>query len=125
MHKHICVLQIVFGLTQPFKKISQTVVRISIAIPLFILVGVNGFVSRQLPGAGSSLRSVAGLEDVSDESCGGDVDDELLPELVDNPGTTRGTKLSVLHIIVFPSLVNGGFDTDPRKGISVVFEEFS
>ena len=38
-----------------------------------------------------------------------DVDDELLPELVDNPGTTRGTKLSVLHTIVFPSLVNRGF----------------
>ena len=37
-----------------------------------------------------------------------DVDDELLPELVDNPGTTRGTKLSVLHTIVFPSLVNRG-----------------
>ena len=41
-------------------------------------------------------------EFVEDRSCNVDVDDELQPELVDNPGTTRGTKLSVLHIIVFP-----------------------
>ena len=53
--------------------------------------------SRQFPGAGSSLPSGAGLEDVLDESCGGDVEDELAPELDDNPGTTRGTKFSVLH----------------------------
>ena len=31
-----------------------------------------------------------------DESCDGDVEDEPLSELVDDPGTTRGTKLSVL-----------------------------
>ena len=47
----------------------------------------------------SSLRSVAGLEDVLDESCGGDAEDELVPEIDDNPGTTRGTKFSVLHRI--------------------------
>ena len=45
----------------------------------------------QLPGASSSLRSEAGLHqvlvDVLDESCDGDVEDEL-----DNPGTTTGTK---------------------------------
>ena len=35
-----------------------------------------------------------------DESCDGDVEDEMLPELVDNPGTTRGTKLSVLQMVV-------------------------
>ena len=40
--------------------------------------------SRKFPGAGSSLRSVAGLEDVLDESCG-DVEDELVPEFVDIP----------------------------------------
>ena len=34
--------------------------------------------------AGSSLRSDAGLEDVLDESCGGDVEDELVPEVDDN-----------------------------------------
>ena len=51
--------------------------------------------SRQFPGARSSLRSVAGLEDVLVESCGSDVEDELAPEFDDNPGTTRGTKISV------------------------------
>ena len=60
-------------------------------------------------GAISSLRSVAGLEDVLVESCGGNVEDETPPELVDNPGTTKGTKVSVLHVI----------------GISVVFAECS
>ena len=60
----------------------------------------------QSPGASSSLRSLAGIVV---KSCNADVDDELHPERVDNPGTTRGTKLSVLHIIVFPSLVNRGF----------------
>ena len=38
-----------------------------------------------------------------------DAEDELLAGLVDNPGTTKGTKLSVLHMMVFPSLVNRGF----------------
>ena len=42
------------------------------------------------PGASPSLRSWAGL--VEDKSCNVDVDDELPLELVDNPGTTRGTK---------------------------------
>ena len=61
----------------------------------------------QLPEAGPSLRSWPGL--VEDKSCNADVDDELLPELVDNPGTTRGTKLSDMDTVVFPSLVNRGF----------------
>ena len=39
----------------------------------------------------------------------GDVEDELLPELVDNPGTPKGTKLSVLEIINFPFGINLGF----------------
>ena len=74
----------------------------------------------------SSLRSDAGLEDELDESCGGDVEDESLPELVANPGTTRGTKLSVLHFIVFPVFGQTWFFTaDPLTGISVVFAEFS
>ena len=30
---------------------------------------------------------------VLNDCCGGDVGDELLPELTDNPGKTRGTKL--------------------------------
>ena len=41
--------------------------------------------------------------------CDSDVEDELLPELADNPGTTRGTKLSVLQIILFTFLVSRGF----------------
>ena len=39
----------------------------------------------------------------------GDVEDELLPELVDNRETPKGTKLSVLQIIVFLFWVNRGF----------------
>ena len=53
------------------------------------------------------IRSWAGL--VEDKSCNVDVEDELLPELADNPGTTSGAKLSVLQTIVFSSLVNRGF----------------
>ena len=49
--------------------------------------------------------SASGLND----SCGSDEGDELLPELTDNPGTTRGTKLSVLQIMLFPYLANRGF----------------
>ena len=41
----------------------------------------------------SSLRSLAGLGEVLDESCGDDVDDELAMEVDDCPGTTR-TKFS-------------------------------
>ena len=37
-HMHLCFLKIVCELLQPFTKISQTFVRISIVIPLFILV---------------------------------------------------------------------------------------
>ena len=61
----------------------------------------------QFPEASTSLRYWAGL--VGDKSCNVDVENELLPKLADNPGTTRGTKLSVLHVIVFSSLVNRGF----------------
>ena len=66
-------------------------------------------VSRQFPGAGSSLRFLAGLEDALDESCGSDIEDELVPELDDNPGTTRGTNISVLHKNFSPCLVRCGF----------------
>ena len=58
--------------------------------------------SRQFPGVGSSLRSVAGLEDVLDECCGGDVEDELVPGFDDNPGTRRGTKFSVFAVELLP-----------------------
>ena len=39
--------------------------------------------------------------------CNVDVEDELLPELSDKPGTTRSTKLSVLQMIAFTFLVRG------------------
>ena len=42
-------------------------------------------------------------------SCGCDVEDELALELDDNPGTTGGTKFSVLQRIFFPCLVRCGF----------------
>ena len=60
----------------------------------------------QFPEAGPSLRSWDGVGE--DNSCNVDVEDEMLPELADNPGTTSGTKLFVLHTIVFSSLVNRG-----------------
>ena len=44
------------------------------------------------------------------ESCDGDVEDEMLSELVDNPGTTRDTILSVLQVILFPSWSIVAFD---------------
>ena len=81
--------------------------------------------ANQLPGAVPSLHANTGLEDeleagrtsfldassasLLNESCDGDVEDETLSELVDLPGTTRGTKLSVLQITLFPYLVNRGF----------------
>ena len=55
-------------------------------------------------GTSRSLRSGAGL--VYDVH----VDDDLSPELVDKPGTTRGSKLSVLQTIVPSSLCEGGVD---------------
>ena len=72
--------------------------------------------------ASSSLRSNTEPEDKLDaalfpetwcasgpnDSCGSVVEDELLPELTDNPGTTRGTKLSVLQTILFPFFVSRG-----------------
>ena len=48
--------------------------------------------------------SASGLND----SYGSDAGDELLPELTDNPGTTRGTKLYVLQMMLFPFGVNRG-----------------
>ena len=69
-----------------------------------LLFGVFG-ASHQFPGAGSSLRFDAGLE----ESCSDDVQDEQVPEFDDNPGTPRGTKFSVLHKMFLPCLVTCGF----------------
>ena len=87
----------------------------SIAIPLFFLLWVFEGGRHQSPRAGPSLRSWPGL--VEDKSCDVDVVDELLPELVDNPGATRGTKLSVLHNrqSALPSNWDAGEDDRPFR----------
>ena len=55
-----------------------------------------------------------------------DVEDELVPELDDNSGKTRGTKFSVLHESVLPLFGHPWFLTaGPLIGISVFFAEFS
>ena len=53
--------------------------------------------------------SVEILDDVLDESCGVDIEDELVPEFDDNPGKTRGTIFSVLHTNFFPCWTRCGF----------------
>ena len=58
--------------------------------------------------AAGLLPEKSGISGCND-SADGVVEDELLSELTDNPGTTRGTKLSVLQMILFPSMVNRGF----------------
>ena len=91
-----------------YGEVSQAVSRCLFVVHLLIFVlGFQGIAS--VSDASSSLRTPAGLEEVLDESCGGDAEDELAPELDDNPGTTTGTKFSVLHRILFPSLVRCGF----------------
>ena len=86
--------------------------------------------------AGSSLHSETEPEDELDaalfpetrcasgpnNSCGSAVGDELLPELTDKPGTTRGTKLFVLQIKRFPIVGQSWLLTaDPLVRVSVVF----
>ena len=46
--------------------------------------------TRQFPGASSLLREIAGFNEVH-ESCGGDVEEELVLELDDSPRTTKST----------------------------------
>ena len=118
--RHFCIFEIFCVLLQPFWKISQTVVRSPMGI---FLLWVFGGSHDQFPGAGSSLRSDAGLggalDDVLDESCDGDVEDELVPELDDNPGTTTGTTFpfctKCLPLFGYPWLSAAG----PLTGIRV------
>ena len=82
--------------------------------------------SRHFSGAGSSLRSDAGLEDTVDASCGGDVEDEFVMGFDDNPGPTRGAKFSVWPKNILPLLGQPWFLTaGPLTGKSVFFAEFS
>ena len=87
--RHFCVFEIICELPQPFRKISQTVIRISIVIPLYICFfweRRRGFVSHQLPGAASSLRSEPGLGDVLEDVAMWKTNWHL--NCNDNPGTT-------------------------------------
>ena len=79
-----------------------------------------------LVGKVSSLHKLAGLEEVLCESCGNDVEDELAPELDDNPVTTTGTKFSFLHGIFFPFFGQLWLLTTGQLiGISMFFAELS
>ena len=72
--------------------------------------------------AGGTSSLVALSEPFLNESCDSDAEDELLSGLVDDPGTTRGTKLSVLQMMVFPVFGHSWLLTaDPLSGVSVVF----
>ena len=71
-----------------------------------------------MPGACSSLRSEAGPD--NDESC--NVEDELLPEMDDSRGITRGTAIvrfaySFLHLFCQPWFLTA----DPPIGVSGFF----
>ena len=81
--------------------------------------------SRQETGARSSLRSVAGLEDVLDESCGGDVEDDLVPEFDDKPRHKRYEifRLAANLLPLFGQVWL--LTTGPLISISVFFAELS
>ena len=98
---HSCILESIRELLQPLREISQAVShRLLVGFLLFGFWVLGG--SRRFPDVSSSLLKRAGLEEVLDESCGDDVEDELAQELDDNPGTTTGTKVSVLCKMFFP-----------------------
>ena len=49
-----------------------------------------------------------GIHSLKDRSCGGDVEDEVVVELDDSPGTTKRTKFSVLQKVCVPFPVRRG-----------------
>ena len=116
--------QIFFEFLQPLRKICQRIVRIPFC-HLSFHFGFSIFFLDSGPNllVASSLCSNTEPEDeleaalfpeacyasLLNESCDSDSEDELLPKLAENPGTARGTKLSVLETILFSSLVNRGF----------------
>ena len=60
------------------------------------------------------------------DSCDGDADDDLLPELTENPETTRGIKLTVLlKILSHFRLIVVFLTADPLTAISVVFAKLA
>ena len=119
-----CFHQFAFELRQPIRNICQRIVRILLVIPLFIFV--LDFLRIPAPVSWWLVHHFAlilnlkmrlmqpcfqrlSVHLLSSSPCDWVVENELLPELADNTGTTRGTKLSVLQIILFPFLVNRGF----------------
>ena len=105
------------------------------SLSLFYWFWISGKCTSLLD-ASSSLRSNTGHEDELDDSCGGGVEDEPLSGLVDNPGTTRSTKLSVFQTtLLSPSLVNRDtfpiwrqswhLTAAPLIGVSVVFAKLA
>ena len=75
-------------------------------------VSFNAFLSMSFHVVGPR-HAAAVLPDATDasgpnDSGDGVVEDELLSELTDNLGTTKGTKLCVLQIILFPFGFNRG-----------------
>ena len=102
---HFCIFEIICELLQPLQEVSQAVsscllVVLSKKKKRLLIFGA----SHRCPETSSSIRTLAGLEEVLDESCGNDVEDELALGLDDNPGTATGTKISVLQKIL---LFNG------------------
>ena len=73
-----------------------------------ILAAASSGFHAPISGASSLLREFAGFNE-ADEFGGGDFEEELVLGLNDSPGTTKGTKISVLQTIFFPSLVRCGF----------------
>ena len=77
----------------------------------------------QFPSTFSLLLGFAGSNEV-DLSCGCDVEEELVLVLKDSPGTTKGTKFSVLQKICFPFLVRRGSRT-PLVSVTVFFAKLA
>ena len=74
----------------------------------------------------AALFPEAGCASSPNESCGGVVEDELLPELADNPGTTRGTEVVRLAENTLHNLGQSWLLTaDPLIGVSVVFAKLA
>ena len=92
-YRYFCDLEVLWEVLQPFgNTLPVAVLRNSFATVLcsFLL-----------------LRVFAGSTEI-DRSCGGDVEEEVVVELDDSPGTTKGTNFSVLQKVCFPFLVRRG-----------------
>ena len=100
--------QMFFELRQPVKNMGQRIVPSRRSF-FYFGFGFSGFPA---PVSWWLVRHFAPILNLKtnskNESCDCDLENELLPELADHPGTTRGTKLSVLQMILFPFGVNRG-----------------